>query len=126
VALDADRHGDPVAGVDDPGVLARPDEDVIAAGGQAPQVDPRGLVGAMLAPHHAEEGQLEVVRLAPQHAGDVVELVVGEPECAMQGFGAHDSKLSAVARDPGGRAAPRRASDQPFRRPAPAHAVIIG
>jgi hypothetical protein len=61
VALDADGHGDAVPGVDDPGVLARAHQHVGRLGGQALQVDAGRLVGAVLAPHDGEEGQLEMV-----------------------------------------------------------------
>ena len=84
VGLDADGHGDAVADVDDPGVLARADQHVGALGGQPPQVDPRRLVGAVLAPHHGEQGQLEVVGRPAQDGLDLVPLVVGQPERPVQ------------------------------------------
>ena len=87
VALDADGHGDAVAGVDHPGVLARPDQDPVALGGQAAQVEPRRLVGAVLAPHHGVEGQLEVVGRPPEDRLDLVELVVGQPEGPVERLG---------------------------------------
>ena len=80
VALDADGGGDAVADVDDAGALARADEHALALGGQPLEVDARRLVGAVLGPHHRVHGQLEVVRLPPEDATDVVELVVGEAE----------------------------------------------
>ena len=53
VGLDLEDDGEPVADVDHAGVLARPDEDAVALGGQAAQVDLRGLVRAVLGPHRA-------------------------------------------------------------------------
>ena len=98
VALDAQRHGDPVAGVDDPGVLARADEDLRAGRGQAPKVDPRRLVRAVLAPHDPVEGELQGVRVAPEDPADPVELVVGEPESPVQWLGgAHAPTITAAS-----------------------------
>ncbi len=84
VGLDPDGHGDAVAGVDDPGVLARADQHVGGLRGQAPQVHPRRLVGAVLAPHDGEQRQLEVVGLPSEDADDLVALPVGQPEGAVQ------------------------------------------
>ena len=84
VALDADGHGDAVAGVDDPGVLARADQDPRALGRQAPQVQPGRLVRAVLAPHHGVEGQLEVVGGPAQDLADGLELVVGQAQRPVQ------------------------------------------
>src|SRR5436305_2670443 len=58
VRLDLESAGPALADVDDSGVLSRPLHHAAAAGGQALQMDPRRLVGAMLAPHHAENTQL--------------------------------------------------------------------
>ncbi len=80
MGLDPDGHGDAVAGVDHPGVLARTDEHVRGLGGQSPQVDPRRLVRAVLAPHDGEQGQLEVVGDPAEDAHDLVALAVGQPE----------------------------------------------
>ena len=84
VGLDPDGHGDPVAGVDDPGVLPGPDQHVGSLGGQPPQVDPRRLVGAVLAPHHGEQGQFEVVGRPAEDAFHLVALGVGQPERTVQ------------------------------------------
>ena len=80
VALDADGHGDPVAGVDDPGVLPRTDQHMGSLGGQPPEVDPGRLVGAVLAPHHREQGQLEMVGGTPEDGLHLVAFPVGEAE----------------------------------------------
>ena len=84
VALDPDGHGDAVPGVDHPGVLARADEDAGPLGGQPPKMEPRRLVGAVLAPHHGVEGQLEVVGRAAQDLGHGLVLVVGQAERPVQ------------------------------------------
>ena len=54
VRFDLEGDGPAVADVDDAGVLARPLQHEFARGGQLLQVQARTLVGAMLAPHHAE------------------------------------------------------------------------
>ena len=78
VALDPQRHGDAVAGVDDPGVLSRADQDMGPLGGEPFEVQPGRLVGAVLAPHHRVHGQLEVVGRAPEDLLDARRLVVGQ------------------------------------------------
>ena len=64
-----------------------PDQHPGALGGQAPQVQPGGLVRAVLAPHHRVEGQLEVVGLAPEDPHDLGQLAVGQPEGPVQRLG---------------------------------------
>ena len=86
MALDADGDGDAVAGVDHAGVLPRADEDARPFGRQPPQVEPGRLVGAVLAPHHGVEGELEVVGRAAQDLADGLELVVGQAERPVQGL----------------------------------------
>ncbi len=58
VRLDLEGAGPAVADVDDAGVLARPLHHAAAARRQALQMHARRLVGAVLAPHHAEDAQL--------------------------------------------------------------------
>jgi hypothetical protein len=86
VALDADGHGDAVAGVDDPGVLARADQHVGGLGGQAAQVNSRRLVRAVLAPHHCEQGQLEMVGRTTEDGLHLVALAVGEAQRPVDGL----------------------------------------
>ena len=86
VALDPDGHRDAVAGVDHARVLPGADQDPVALGGQAAQVQAGGLVGAVLAPHHRVEGELEMVGRPPEDLGHRVELVVGEAERPVQGL----------------------------------------
>ena len=57
VRFDLERAGPAVADVDDAGVLSRALHDALAARGQPLQVDARGFVGAVLAPHHAEDAE---------------------------------------------------------------------
>ena len=57
VRLDLERAGPAVADVDDAGVLARPLHHQLAARGQPLQMHARRFVGAVLAPHHAEDAQ---------------------------------------------------------------------
>src|SRR5450432_1367622 len=67
-----------VANVDDAGVFARSLNNQLAARGKALQVYARGLVGAMFAPHHAENTQFRQGRLAPQRALDPFIFVRGD------------------------------------------------
>ena len=87
VALDADSHGDVVAGVDHARVLTGPDEHPRRLGGQPAEVGARRLVGAVLGPHHRVHRQLELVGLAAEDALDGHQFVVGQPEGTMQGAG---------------------------------------
>ena len=84
MALDADGHGDAVAGVDHARVLAGADQHPRALGGQAAQVQPGRLVRAVLAPHHRVQGQLEVVGGPAEDLADGLELVVGQAEGPVQ------------------------------------------
>ncbi len=84
VALDADGDRDPVTGVDHPRVLAGADQHPRSLGRQAAEVDPRRLVGAVLAPHDREEGELEMVGRAIEDVLDLVTLGVGEAERAVE------------------------------------------
>ena len=100
--------GDAVAGVDHAGVLARPDQHPLPLGGQPPEVDPGGLVGAVLAPHHRIEGQLEVVGLAPKTASTRASSssvrprarCSGSPEGGVVGHGRHRSGEPPTRREP--------------------------
>ena len=84
VALDADGDRDPVARVDHPRVLAGADEDARPLGRQAAEMDPRRLIRTVLAPHDREEGKLEVVGGTTEDCFDLVALLVGEPEGAVE------------------------------------------
>ncbi len=64
VRFDFERRDQPVADVHDAGVFARPLHDELTPRGQAPQVNLARFVGAVLAPHHAENAELGDVRLA--------------------------------------------------------------
>ena len=98
VALDADRDRDAVAGVDNPGVLARARPARARLGrGQSPQVDPRGLVRAVLAPHHAVEGQFEVVGSRPSTARSSANSASVSPSARCRGSGRY-SRLQTTGR----------------------------
>src|ERR1700693_4695251 len=56
--LDFESAGPAITDVDNAGVLTRPLQHTAAACGQAFQVHARGFVGAVLAPHHAEDAKL--------------------------------------------------------------------
>jgi hypothetical protein len=84
VALDLERDGDPVARVDDAGVLSGPLENSRALGRETPQQESRVLVAAVLRPEEGEDGKLEVVGLALEQGTDPVELPVRKAERAMK------------------------------------------
>src|SRR5664280_197966 len=72
VRLDFEGAGPAIAYVDDAGVLSRTLYHATAVRGQALQVNARRLVGAVLAPHHAEDAQFGERRLAAQRLQDAV------------------------------------------------------
>ena len=63
--FDFERASPAIADVDDARVLARPLHHAPAARRQPLQMHARRFVGAVLAPHHAEDAQLGDGRLAP-------------------------------------------------------------
>src|SRR5260221_3151004 len=65
VRFDLEGAAPSITDVDDAGVLARPLHDATAARRQPLQMHAGRLVGAMLAPHHAEDTQLGHSGLAP-------------------------------------------------------------
>ena len=85
VRLDLERDREAVPDRDDTGILAGPRDDPFARGRQRPQERLRALVRAVLAPHHAEHGEFEVIRFAvAQPFADRLELVVGHAETTME------------------------------------------
>ncbi len=84
--LDLEGAGPAVADVDDAGVLARPLQHALAARGQALQVHARRFVGAVLAPHHAEDAEFGERGLAP--AEQLLDLLVfvGREAVLPEGF----------------------------------------
>ena len=74
VVVRFDLEGDDVAAadIDDAGVFAGPLHHQLAARGQLLQMQARALVGAVLAPHHAEDAEFGVARLAAQDVDDLV------------------------------------------------------
>jgi hypothetical protein len=83
VALDLEGHRLALAEVDDARVLTRPLQDALALGREAAQQERRVLVSAVLRPEEGENGQLEVVRGAPEQTPDPVEFSVGQAERAV-------------------------------------------
>jgi len=84
VRLDLERDRLALAEVDHPRVLAGPLEHALAARRQ-PLEEPRGvLVATVLGPEKREHRELEVVRLAFEKVPDSLELVVREPQRAVQ------------------------------------------
>ena len=86
VGLDADGGGDAIADVDHSGVLTRADEHPRRIRRESPEVDPAALVGAVLRPHHGVHGQLQRVGRPAEDPVDGGSLVVGQPECPVEGF----------------------------------------
>ena len=84
VALDAHRDREAVADVDHAGALARADEHPGRVGRELAEVLLRRLVRAVLRPHHRVHRDLELGRVAPEQVDDRGQLVVGEPELAVQ------------------------------------------
>ena len=70
VRLDLECAGPAVTDVDDARVLAGPLHNALAASGQALQVNARGLIRAVLAPHHAKDAQLGERRRPAQRLQD--------------------------------------------------------
>ena len=64
VRLNLEGAGPAVADINDAGIFAGTLHHELAAGGQAFQMNPRRLVGAMLAPHHAEDAEFGAGGLA--------------------------------------------------------------
>jgi hypothetical protein len=58
MAFHLEHDGEPVADVDDAGILARALDDPRRLGRQRPQMDFRGFVRAMLVPHRREDTEL--------------------------------------------------------------------
>jgi hypothetical protein len=72
VRFDLERDHPAAADADDAGVFARSLHDVFAVGGQLLQMDARALVGAVLAPHHAENAEFGVAGLAAEQVDDLL------------------------------------------------------
>ncbi len=85
-----DLEGDDVAAadIDDAGVFARALDDELAARGQLLQVDAGALVGAVLAPHDAEDSELGEVGFAAEDGDDFLVLL-GREVVLGDDFGRH-------------------------------------
>ena len=75
VRLDLERDHVAAADIDNPRVLARALHHQAAPRRQLLQMQPRALVGTVLAPHHAENTQLRVAGLPSQDGDDLPILV---------------------------------------------------
>ena len=84
--LDPYGGGNPVAHVDDAGVLTRSDENPWRLGGETPEVDTAALVGAVLGPHHRVHGKFERVGRTIQDLVDPPGFVVGQAEGTVEGL----------------------------------------
>src|SRR5690606_902134 len=74
VALDPEGSQPPVSQVDDAGILPRTHDHPGSLRGETAQMDPGGLVGAVLGPHDRIHGQFGRRRLPAQDLEDAVEL----------------------------------------------------
>ncbi len=102
VRFDFECNGDIVTDIDDPGVFARPLQDVCALGRQLLQVNAGAFIRAVFAPHHAEDTQLRQAGFAAQEAQDLLifvwcELVRGNNIRRDFACGAHDREADAPA-----------------------------
>ena len=79
VALHLEDGDQAVADVDHAGVLARAADHPGGLGRELAEVDLRGFVGAVLAPHHREDAELDQVRRAAEDLQDALVLVGLEP-----------------------------------------------
>ena len=102
VALHLEGHGLAVAQVDDAGVLPGPLEHARAGRRQAPEQRRGVLVRAVLGPEQREDGELEVVRLAPDQLADPVQLAVRQAERAMKRLSGDRRQGPDARRCPGG------------------------
>jgi len=98
VGLDLERDRLALAEVEHARVLARALEDALARRGQPLEERRRMLVAAVLRPEEREDRELEVVRLAFQKIPDSLELVVSEPERAVQRLFRNLRQGASVAR----------------------------
>ena len=62
-----ERGAKAVADIDDARIFAGALHDLRAFGGQAAQMNAAGFVGAMLAPHHAENSEFGDIRIAAEN-----------------------------------------------------------
>ena len=82
VAFHLEDAGIAIADIDHPGILARALDHPGRLGGQLFQMGAGGFVGAMLAPHHAEDAQLDKGGLAAHQLQDAVIFGVRKPMLA--------------------------------------------
>ena len=81
VGFDLERDAEPVADVDDAGVLlADLRQDVLALGREHLEERAAVLVAAVLGPERAEHAELDLVRLAVEQIDDAVVLLARERE----------------------------------------------
>ena len=113
VRFDLERDHVTAADIHDAGVLSGPLHHQLAARRQLLQVQPRAFVRAVLAPHHAENAELGIARLAPQDVEQFSRYSAGVSWCC-----ATTSGVIAVAVM---RAPPRAAwtGKPPVRRSSP-------
>jgi len=78
VGFDFEDGAEAVADIDDAGVFTGALDDAGAGGGEAFQVDAGGFIGAVLAPHDAEDAELGEVGVAAEDFLDAGVLVGGE------------------------------------------------
>ena len=95
VALHLEDGHQAIADVDHAGVLARAADDPRSLGRKLAEVDLRGFVGAMLAPHHREDAELDQVRRTAKDRQN--ELVLVGLEAVFDDDGGRDRVAHAKA-----------------------------
>ena len=92
--FDLERHAEPVADVDDAGVLfSRLRQDVLPVTGEHLEQRAAVLVAAVLRPERAKHPQLDLVRLAVKQVDDALVLFEGERKLRQRpGIGGHRSQ----------------------------------
>ena len=74
----------PLAEVDDARILTGALQNAFPLGGKPLEQEGRVLVATVLRPEQGEDRELEMVRVASEQLADAVELLVGQPQCAVE------------------------------------------
>src|SRR5687768_15970171 len=104
VRLHLERRHPTIADIDHPGVLPRPLHHARPRRRELPQMHARRLVRTVLRPHHGEDAQLRVIRLAPEDLENALILVRSEAvradDVRSDGGVLHAGEILSVSREP--------------------------